>query len=177
MEHGFVKIHRKIADSWIWQDANKFKWWIDLIMMANHKDNKFLLGNDVFDIKRGEFHTSELKLAERWGVNRKTVRRFLELLESEQMVELKKTRKGTTVKINNYNTYQDKSYTAKDNTRDNTRDNRLDNTVDNAVDNTGDSAVDTNKNVKNDKNVKNEKKKDSCARNPFIFFEEEMLGG
>ena len=74
--------------------------------MANHKDNKFLLGNELFEVKRGEFHTSELKLAERWNVSKKSVRSFLELLERDHMVELNKSKKGTTIKVSNYNDYQ-----------------------------------------------------------------------
>ena len=104
---GWIKIYRDIQEHWIWQDANKLKWWLDIILMANHKDNKFLLGNELFEVKRGEFHTSELKLTERWGVSKTTVRRFLELLASDQMIVLKKTKKGTTIKVNNYNAYQD----------------------------------------------------------------------
>ena len=103
---GWIKIYRDIQENWIWQDANKLKWWLDIILMANHKDNKFLLGNELFEVKRGEFHTSELKLAERWNVSKKSVRSFLELLERDHMVELNKSKKGTTIKVSNYNDYQ-----------------------------------------------------------------------
>ena len=103
---GWIKIYRDIQEHWIWQDANKLKWWLDIILMANHKDNKFLLGNELFEVKRGEFHTSELKLAERWNVSKKSVRSFLELLERDHMVELNKSKKGTTIKVSNYNDYQ-----------------------------------------------------------------------
>jgi len=39
--------------------------WIDLLMMANHQENKFLLGSELIEIQRGSFVTSELKLMER----------------------------------------------------------------------------------------------------------------
>lgn len=107
MAEGWIKLYRNIQEHWIWQDPQKLKWWLDIILLANHKENKFLLGNELMEVERGEHHTSELKLAERWGVSKTTVRKFLKLLESEQMIELKKSKKGTTLKVSNYNDYQD----------------------------------------------------------------------
>ena len=31
---GWIKIYRDIQEHWIWQDANKLKWWLDIILMA-----------------------------------------------------------------------------------------------------------------------------------------------
>ncbi|NEZ46519.1 DnaD domain protein [Clostridium niameyense] len=107
MAEGWIKLYRNIQEHWIWQDSQKLKWWLDILLLANHKDNKFLLGNELITIERGEHHTSELKLAERWGVSKTTVRKFLNLLESDHMIELKKSKKGTTLKVANYSDYQD----------------------------------------------------------------------
>ncbi|MGL4875155.1 MAG: hypothetical protein ACRC30_10960 [Clostridium sp.] len=103
---GWIKLHRNIQEHWIWSDAEKLKWWLDIILLANHQDNKFLLGNEVVKIERGARHTSEILLSERWKVSRKTVRSFLKLLESDGMITTKKTTKGTTFKVTNYNVYQ-----------------------------------------------------------------------
>lgn len=119
MSSGWIKLYRDIQEHWIWQDAKKLKWWIDIILMANHKDKKTVFGNELFEVERGEFHTSELKLAERWKVDRKTVKRFLDLLEKDKMLSLKKSRNGTTIKINNYNAYQGFSEDEEDNKKDN----------------------------------------------------------
>lgn len=160
---GWIKIYRDIQEHWIWQDANKLKWWLDIILMANHKDNKFLLGNELFEVKRGEFHTSELKLAERWGVSKNTIRKFLELLESDQMIEMKKSKKGTTIKINNYNAYQDVFETEKtikkpysEPQKDHSV-NHKETTERPCTEPQKDHNVNTNKNEKNDKECKNEK--------------------
>lgn len=76
-------------------------------MMANHEDRKILLGNELIEIKRGSFITSELKLMNRWGWSKTKVRNFLELLESDNMVIKKADTKKTTLTIVNYNDYQD----------------------------------------------------------------------
>ena len=40
---GYIKIHRKIQECWLWQDKfSKGQAWIDLLLRANHKDNKIV---------------------------------------------------------------------------------------------------------------------------------------
>ena len=106
MAEGWIKLHRSIRKNWIWEDAQKLKWWLDILLQANHQERKILLGNELILVERGSFHTSELKLMKRWGVSKTTVRRFLELLESDGMITLEKGKKGTTVKVSNYKDYQ-----------------------------------------------------------------------
>ena len=76
------------------------------MLMANHKDNKFLLGNELVEVERGSFITSEVKLSDRWGWSRSKVRGFLKLLESDEMLVRKSDKKKTTLTIVNYNDYQ-----------------------------------------------------------------------
>ncbi len=105
---GWISIHRKLQSHWLWDEKpfDKRSAWIDLILMANHKDNKFLLGNELVEVERGSFITSELKLSERWGWSRSKVRGFLKLLESDKMLIRKTDKKKTTLTIVNYNKYQ-----------------------------------------------------------------------
>ena len=100
-------MHRCIQDHWIWQDANRFKWWIDLLLRANNKDAKVLIDGSLMECKRGQFITSLGKLAEEWMVSRNTVRRFLDALESDTMIVRKSTHKLTQITICNYDSYQD----------------------------------------------------------------------
>lgn len=106
MAEGWIKLHRAIRKNWIWEDAQKLKWWLDILLQANHQEKKVLLGNELVLIERGSFHTSELKLMKRWGATKTTTRNFLELLEGDQMITTIKTKKGTTIKISNYEDYQ-----------------------------------------------------------------------
>jgi len=143
---GWVKIHRSIQDHWIWENPVKLKWWLDLIMMANHQENKILINGELVTIEAGERHTSEDKLSARWGVSRNTVRKFLALLEKDGMISLKKSRQsGTTYKVLNYNVYQGFSEEKKHQTEQRTEQQK-----DNAVNN----ELHINKNEKNEKNIK-----------------------
>ncbi len=109
MSKGWISIHRKIKEHWLWKDKpfSKGQVWIDMLMMANHEDNKFILGNELIDVKRGSFVTSEVKLSEQWGWTRKRTRSFLSVLELDQMLTKKSTTKYTTITIVNYDLYQD----------------------------------------------------------------------
>lgn len=145
---GWVKLYRSIQDHWVWDNPVYLKWWLDLILMANHKKNEVLVNGKIEVIDVGERLTSEVKLAERWEVDRKTVRKFLNLLEKEGMISVRKSRqKGTTYKVSKYKDYQQ----SLDGVKDIKKDNELPNGMDNAMDN----GMDINKNEKNEKNEKN----------------------
>lgn len=110
MSNGWISLHRKVMDHPLYKEKrtfSKFEAWIDLLMLANHKDNKFLLGNELVEVESGSFITSELKLMERWGWGKSKTRSFLELLEKDGMIVKKSDRKKTTINICNYCVYQE----------------------------------------------------------------------
>ena len=104
---GWVAIYRKIQEHWLWKDKpfSKQAAWIDMLLLANHDDNKFLLGNELVEVKCGSFITSEVKLMERWGWGKSKTRAFLDLLQTDKMIVKKADRKKTTITIVNYSDY------------------------------------------------------------------------
>lgn len=106
---GWVKIHRDLLDNELWSDKpfTKGQAWIDLLLLANHRDKNALLGNRTELVERGSLITSELKLMERWGWGRKKVKLFLNFLESQKMIERNANNKRTAITIVNYGFYQD----------------------------------------------------------------------
>ena len=109
MAKGWIKLHRELMDNRIWTDSEPFdkrSAWIDLLLMANHKDFKAVRKMTLVERKRGEVNTSVLFLAKRWGWSRNKVYRFLELLKADGMVSVDGTTDGTTVTIENYEKYQ-----------------------------------------------------------------------
>ncbi|HDJ3124855.1 TPA: DnaD domain protein [Staphylococcus aureus] len=166
---GWIKIHRKIIDHWIWTDSKRLKWWMDLLLLTNHSDKKVMLGGKLVVLKRGSFHTSELKLSERWNVSRNTVRNYLNALEKDNMITTKKSKNGTTIIVHNYGIYQDNDDYKKQHTEQQSeqkKDNRLNRTL---------NKTKELKNIKNDKNVKNEKKEKKNYK-AFDFFQDNGFG-
>ena len=111
MECGWISIHRKIKEHWVWEDKpfSKGQAWIDILLMANHADKKILLGNELIEVKRGSFITSEKKLMENWGWGKEKVRRFLQVLQEDGMIDKKSDRKKTTINVVNYDFFQDRN--------------------------------------------------------------------
>lgn len=104
---GWIKIHRDIATHWIFQDECKFKWWIDLLLMASYEDNKQLVGDRLVEVKRGQMIVSLSFLSKRWGKAKGTILKFLELLESDHMIDRCTDRKVTILTICKYESYQE----------------------------------------------------------------------
>lgn len=111
---GWIKVERAIVEHWVFQDAEYFRAWMLLLIMANHKDAKILVSGKPTVIKRGSFLTSTYKLAERLGWDRRKVMRFIRRLESDGMLLINGTTdgttngttNGTTLTIVNYEKYQ-----------------------------------------------------------------------
>lgn len=161
MSIGWIKLHRKILDCFIWQDKpyDKARAWIDLLLLAMHSDKKMLIDDEIVIIRRGEFMTSIVKLADRWGWSRNKVIRYIDMLESEHMLNTKRTPKGTLVSIIKYDVYQlgdtsnETPYETTDGTADGTPNGTTDRTADDTTDGTQNKNI---KNVKNEKKVRKE---------------------
>lgn len=108
MVQGWIRLHRKLMDNKLWTEEkfSKGQAWVDMLLMANHKDTKILFDGRWREVKRGSIITSIVKLADRWKWNRKTVTAFLDLLESDGMIERESTHKSTQLIILNYEKYQ-----------------------------------------------------------------------
>lgn len=106
---GWIKIYRDITSHWIFQDAEKFKWWIDLLIMASHEDYKTLSNGNLVSLKRGQLSVSLSFLSSRWGRSKEKVLNFLRLLESDGMIQRSSDRKSTIITVCNYDSYQDTS--------------------------------------------------------------------
>lgn len=108
---GWISLNREIRDHWIFKEKrnfSKFEAWIDLLLLANHQDNKILMDNKLIKVEEGSLITSKKKLCERWGWSSTKIKRVFELLEEEKMIVVKCDNKKTTIKILNYKKYQKK---------------------------------------------------------------------
>ena len=107
MERGFIPLYRSIVDNplWLSEPFTRAQAWVDLLIIANHKDKIcFIRGNEV-KVKRGQVGWAEKNLAARWQWSRGKVDRFLKMLENEQQIERQKNRLTTLITIRNYEQY------------------------------------------------------------------------
>ncbi|MBY6877946.1 DnaD domain-containing protein [Clostridium botulinum] len=150
-EKGWISLYRAMEDGWLWEDKPfaRGQAWIDILLQANHKDKKTFSKGELVTVKRGSFLTSDQLLADRWGWSRKKVRTFLEVLVKEQMIELKRSPKGTSLTLVNWDLYQGLG-TTEEQRKIQQRDNRR--TTEGT---TEEQQKNTNNNVNNDNNDNN----------------------
>jgi hypothetical protein len=107
--NGWIKLHRQVLNHPFYKERrviSRLEAWIDLLLIANHIDHKFLLGGSMVEAQRGEVITSELKLMERWRWSKAKVRRYIRCLVDEKMVIKKADNKKTSLLIMNWDIYQ-----------------------------------------------------------------------
>jgi hypothetical protein len=142
MSEGWIKLYRKLQDNRIWNSEpfSRGQAWIDLLLLANHEPGIIYIRDHRIEIGRGVVGWSENRLAQRWQWSRTKVRKFLKDLEKEQQIKQEKNKSYSTIRIENYNIYQQKEQQ-----KEQQKDNRK---------TTERQQKDTNKNGKNEKNDK-----------------------
>ncbi|HCX2606153.1 TPA: DnaD domain-containing protein [Staphylococcus aureus] len=161
---GWISIDRSIQNHWLFKEKrtfSKFEAWIYLLMEANHSKAKVPIGNQIVTVERGQRLTSILTLSDLFNWSRFKVKTFLDLLESDGMLEVKTTSKYTLITIVNYDFYQSEQGR-------NQHQNDIKPTSKQHQTNTNNNDNKDN----NEKNVNNEKKKVTA----FDFFQDNGFG-
>ncbi|NSQ86694.1 DnaD domain-containing protein [Enterococcus faecalis] len=145
MNTGYVKLYRKVMDSFVWTNPYMYKLWNLCLMKASHENRKFLFNGKEIWLNSGEFVTGRdaITFEMNKGVKREhqvnsgSVWRWLKRFEKEGMLNIKSTTKYSVISINNWDDYQASEHQV------------------NIKRTTSEQQVHTNKNEKNDKNEKN----------------------
>jgi DNA replication protein DnaD len=98
----FIKLNRKIL-KWRWyQDANTFRVFVHLLLLANVTDRDF----EQVTVRRGQLVTSRKHLSRDLKISEQSVRTALEHLKSTSEITISTTSKFSIITINNYDLYQ-----------------------------------------------------------------------
>ena len=108
MIDGYISLHRKIINHWVYKNPDHLKAWITILMAVNHIEAKVLIGEKLYICERGEclysLDTWAKKFGRKW--NKSKVRRFFILLQSDHMIVTKGEQKTTRLRVCNYEGYQ-----------------------------------------------------------------------
>ena len=145
MNTGYIKLYRKVTNSFVWTNANMFKLWSLCLMEASHKESRFIFNGQEIAVSSGQFVTGRAVIEKEFkeGVPRdqqivgRTLWRWLKKFENEQMLSISSTPKYSVITINNWDDYQ-------------VNDQQVSNNRPTSV-----QQLSTYKNEKNDKNEKN----------------------
>ncbi|CAG35147.1 hypothetical protein [Desulfotalea psychrophila] len=113
MNKGWVKIDRELLEHWSWNGAifSEGQAIVDLHLRASHKTRTIRLRSGLVTIHRGQLARSENTLANDWGWSRGKVRRFLSLLERDNIIGQQKNNQTTIITILNYDVKEDSKNT------------------------------------------------------------------
>lgn len=103
---GWIKLHRALVDHPIASDPQAFTVWVHLLLMANHRETKRMLGGQMIRVMPGQLVTSRKTISEKTGVQESKVERILKLLKNEQQIEQVGTAKYRVISIVNWASYQ-----------------------------------------------------------------------
>lgn len=113
---GFVYIHRKVLDHWIFDTRHiysKFEAWIDILLNVNQKKSKpIYINGEYFIAERGQSLFSLETWATRWNWDKSKVRRFLDKLVEDKMIVINNEKKTTRITVCNYDTYNRKRHSS-----------------------------------------------------------------
>lgn len=120
MVEGWIFLHRKLQECEIWANSQPFDMrsaWVDLLLLANHRDAAIIFDYEPMTVKRGQYLTSVRKLSARWNWSKNRTLKYLRLLESLGMIHRESNNQRTLITIDNYSIYQDMQDTGEDTKR------------------------------------------------------------
>lgn len=107
--NGWISTHRSLSQHPIWLSEvfTRGQAWLDLLLLANHTNGYFRhTRGQRINVLRGQVGYSMKTLANRWKWSDGKVKRFLNELESDDMVTLHKNNVTTIITITNYEHFQ-----------------------------------------------------------------------
>lgn len=108
MNDGWISLHRKIMENPLYfsEPFTRMQAWIDMLLLANHKESFFYVRGNKVIVKRGEIGYSQQNLAIRWQWSRGKVIRFLNEIEKSDMIVQQKNSVNNIISIVKYDDYQ-----------------------------------------------------------------------
>ena len=103
---GWIKIHRQLQDKGYINKPAYVSLWVNLLLLANHKEREVFWNGNLETIKRGQFITGRKELSKLTGIPETTIERILKVFESGHQIEQQKTNKYRLITILNWDKYQ-----------------------------------------------------------------------
>jgi len=106
---GWIKLYRSVQDHWLYNEKRKFsrfEAWNDILLTVNFTDAQTIIKGKVYDVKRGQSILSLESWSKRWSWDKNAVRRFLTLLQKEEMIDLVSDNITTQLTVCKYEDYQ-----------------------------------------------------------------------
>ena len=147
---GWIKLHRKLLESPVFQNEKLYKIFSWCLLKASHTEHTELIGLQKVSLSPGQFVYGRHMAAKELKIKESTLYKYMMWLKNEEILNIQSNNKFSVVTVVNWDLYQ--SDEPKSNSKVTTKEQQRNSKV-----TTKEQQRNTNNNVKNVKNVKNEK--------------------
>tara|TARA_R110002051_G_scaffold22212_4_gene57791 strand:- start:291 stop:923 length:633 start_codon:yes stop_codon:yes gene_type:complete len=106
MSEGFITLHRSVQKHWIWDEPEALKFWVALLLQANWEAKTTLFNKRLITVERGQVVFGRKVWSERLKISEMKLRRYLEMLKAEGMINQQITSRYSLITVLNYHEYQ-----------------------------------------------------------------------
>lgn len=106
MSEGFITLHRSVQKHWIWDEPEALKFWMALLMQANWEAKTTLFNKQLITVERGQVVFGRKVWSERLKISEMKLRRYLDQLKEEGMINQQTTSRYSLITVLNYNDHQ-----------------------------------------------------------------------
>lgn len=103
---GWIKLHRKLIDSAVFDNPKLLKVWIWCLCKASYQPYDLMVGNQIVHLQEGQFVYGRLKASSELQISESMVYKYMNLLKSLHMVSIKANNKYSVVTIEKWTSYQ-----------------------------------------------------------------------
>lgn len=107
MKQGWIKLHRKLTESSVFDNPKLLKTWIWCLCKASHTEHEVVVGKQVVNLQPGQFVFGRLKAADALKMNDRTVYDYMKMLEKMEMLRINSNNKFSVVSVENWVFYQE----------------------------------------------------------------------
>lgn len=105
---GWIKLHRKMLHSNVFQNEKLFKVFMYCLMKATHSEHRQLVGKQFIELEQGQFVFGRKKAAVELNMKESTVRDYINLLKQDNTIHVNTTNKYSIITVVNWEVYQHK---------------------------------------------------------------------
>ena len=103
---GWIKLYRKLLESWFYKDSEAVHLWVTLLLKASHADHEFMFNMKRHKLKAGQLLTGRKVLNQETGISESKIFRLLKSFESEQLIEQQTNSRYSIITILSWDDYQ-----------------------------------------------------------------------
>ena len=140
---GWIKLHRKLKNSLVFDNPDLLKVWIWCLLKATHDDYIQMIGLQEVELEKGQFIFGRKVAANELKMSESKTYRLIKKLETMQNLNIKANNKYSIITIANWELYQSDSNNSEQQFEQQMNNKRT----------TNEQQMNTNKNIKNNKNI------------------------